>query len=531
MFQPERTHNERIYLSVSRQRPDGAIPRGNAEIHAEMARLVQGVGRKGPHQISWTSARARRQGRQGETEERPRWALCRGQGHRQRLHSDRGEGPYSRGRTLQGVSDLGGGRVRRSTPDPHPGYVMEPSDHLFRREAGRMVATLTRVFGVHNLALAEDVVQDAFCRALEVWKFRGVPENPSAWLLATAKNRALDVLRRQRTARTFAPELGRLLDSEWTLAPAVEELFAPNAIKDDLLRMMFSCCQPRLAEEAQVALILNILCGFSVNEIASAFVSSHAAVEKRITRAKKLLATSKRLFDVTAPADFATRLPAVHRTLYLLFNEGYHGASAETAVRAELCHEAMRLAALLLEHPLGATPATYALSALMCLNAARLPARVDASGNLNSFVDQDRSLWDQEMVGEGLKLLDLSATGPELSEYHVQAAIASVHATARRTEDTDWGKIVSLYDTLMTIRPSPVVALNRAIAIAQRDGPERGLEEIRAIAYRDRLANYPFFHAALGEFEFHSGRYEIAREHFRAALAVARNHMERQFIE
>src|SRR5262247_3011221 len=167
---------------------------------------------------------------------------------------------------------------------------MELSEHLFRHEAGRMVATLARIFGTHNLALAEDVVQDAFCRALEVWKFRGVPENPSAWLLATAKNRAFDVLRRQRTARTFAPELRRLLDSEWTFAPAVEELFTANAIKDDLLRIMFSCCQPRLAEEAQVALILNILCGFSVNEIANAFVSSHSAIEKLITRAKKLLA-------------------------------------------------------------------------------------------------------------------------------------------------------------------------------------------------------------------------------------------------
>src|SRR6266481_985516 len=188
---------------------------------------------------------------------------------------------------------------------------MEPSDHLFRREAGRMVATLTRVFGVHNLALAEDVVQDAFCRALEVWKFRGVPENPSAWLIATAKNRALDILRRQRTARTFAPELGRLLDSEWTLAPAVEELFAANAIKDDLLRMMFSCCHPRLAEEAQVALILNILGGFSVAEIASAFVSSHAAIEKRISRAKKVLAGSRKLFDLSGHSEFPSRLPAV----------------------------------------------------------------------------------------------------------------------------------------------------------------------------------------------------------------------------
>src|SRR5258707_11924374 len=175
---------------------------------------------------------------------------------------------------------------------------MEASDHLFRREAGRMVAVLTRIFGVHNLALAEDVVQDAFCRALEVWKFRGVPENPSGWLMATAKNRALDMLRRQRTARTLAPELGRLLQSEWTLAPAVEELFAPNAIKDDLLRMMFSCCHPRLSEEAQVALVLHVLCGFSIDEVASAFVSAHATIEKRITRAKKALATSKNLFDV-----------------------------------------------------------------------------------------------------------------------------------------------------------------------------------------------------------------------------------------
>ena len=192
---------------------------------------------------------------------------------------------------------------------------MDPSDHLFRREAGRMVATLTRVLGVHNLALAEDVVQDAFCRALEVWKFSGVPENPSAWLMATAKNRALDVLRRERTARTFAPEVGRLLQSEWTLAPIVEELFAPNAIKDDLLRMMFSCCHPRLTEEAQVALVLHILCGFSVDETAGAFVSSHAAMEKRITRAKKVLAGSKRLFDFTAPAEFFARLRAVHRAL------------------------------------------------------------------------------------------------------------------------------------------------------------------------------------------------------------------------
>src|ERR1700747_2940959 len=257
---------------------------------------------------------------------------------------------------------------------------MELTDHLFRHEAGRMVAVLTRIFGVHNLALADDVVQDAFCRALEGGSFRGVPENPSAWLMAAAKNRALDILRRERTAQTYEPEVSRFLQSEWTLAPVVKEMFTLNAIKDDQLRMMFSCCHPRLSEEAQVMLILHILCGFSMNEVASAFVTSHAAVEKRIPRAKKVLAGSKRLFDTQAPSDFATRLPAVQRALYLLFNEGYHGASAEFAVRAELCEEAMRLTHLLLEHPVGATASSYALLALMCLNRARLPARVDASG-------------------------------------------------------------------------------------------------------------------------------------------------------
>jgi RNA polymerase sigma factor (sigma-70 family) len=408
---------------------------------------------------------------------------------------------------------------------------MEISDHLFRREAGRMVSTLTRIFGVHNLELAEDMVQEAFCRALEVWKLRGMPENPSAWLMATAKNRALDVLRRERTARTFAPELTRLIESESTLAPAVAELFEPGSIKDDLLRMMFSCCHNRLPEEAQVALILHILCGFSVDEIAGAFVSSHAAIEKRITRAKKVLAESKKLFDVTAAADFSTRLPAVHRALYLLFNEGYHGASPEAAVRAELCHEAMRLAAVLLRHPLGGTPATYALSSLMCLSTARLPARVDASGNLCALLDQDRSHWDQELLRDGLRLLELSAKGSELTEYHLEAAIAAVHANAFRAEDTDWQMIISLYDQLMALRPTPIVALNRAIAVGQKEGPERGLEEINVIANPNRLAAYPFYSAAMGEFELRRGRRETARDHFRAALALARNPMERRFLD
>ncbi len=408
---------------------------------------------------------------------------------------------------------------------------MELDEHLFRRESGRMVATLVHIFGIHNLALAEDVVQDAFCRALEVWKFRGVPENPSAWLMTAAKNRALDILRRERTARTFAPEMGRLLDSEWTLAPVVEELFGTRMIKDGQLRMMFSCCHPRLPEEAQVALILNILCGFSVDEIASAFLSSHAAVEKRISRSKKVLAASKTLFHISDDRDFRTRLSSVHRALYLLFNEGYHGASPESAVRTELCREAMRLTALLHDHQLASTPVTYALSALMCLHAARLPSRLDESGNLSPFVAQDRSQWDRQLIAEGQSFLDRSATGDQVSEYHVEAAIASIHANAADINDTDWAKIVSLYDTLAAIRPSPVVALNRAIAVAQLQGPERGIEEIRSIRDVNRLAAYPFYPAALGELHLRRGRLDLAREHFKNAAALARNDMERRFLE
>jgi len=243
------------------------------------------------------------------------------------------------------------------------------------------------------------------------------------------------------------------------------------------------------------------------------------------------LAGSKRLFDVTDKEDFPARLSAVQRALYLLFSEGYHGASSEFVVRVELCQEAMRLAATLLEYPAAATPATHALAALMCLHAARLPSRVDGSGNLTSFLDQDRSRWDAQLVNEGQRLLDLSATGSELTEYHVEAAIAATHCCAPRAEETDWGRIVWLYDKLMRLRSSPVIALNRAIAIAQLEGPGRGLEEISGIVDSDRLAKYPFYSAAIGELELRRGRHEAARKHFRDALALARNPMERRFLE
>jgi RNA polymerase sigma-70 factor (ECF subfamily) len=407
---------------------------------------------------------------------------------------------------------------------------VDPNAHLFRHESPRLIAALVRLFGVENLALAEDVVQDAFCRALEVWKTRGVPENPAAWLMTTAKHAALDRVRREHTARRFAPEMGRLLESEWTLRPLIDEAFLDRTIQDEQLRMMFSVCQPELAEDAQLALILNILCGFAAGEIAGALLTGRAAIEKRISRGKKVLAASERLFQL-GDAEFGTRLATVQRALYLLFSEGYHGASAESAVQASLCGEAIRLTALLRAHPPAATPSTDALAALMFLHAARLPARIDAAGDLLPLARQDRARWDPELTGRGLELLERSAAGVELSAYHLEAAIAAVHAGAPSVEATDWAAIVSLYDRLLTIAPSPVVELNRAIAIGERDGPEAGLLALARITDRARLGEYPFLEAAFGELELRRGDRRAARGHFASALGVARNDEERRFLE
>jgi len=407
---------------------------------------------------------------------------------------------------------------------------VEPTGHLFRHQAGRMVAALTRIFGLQNLELAEDVVQDAFCRALEVWKLRGIPENPSAWLMRTARNRAIDVLRRERTARTFAPEYGRLLQTEWTLANAVQEVFETTDLRDDQLRMMFSCCHRDLPETAQVMLVLALVGGFGVQEIAAAFVSSHVAIEKRLSRAKRTLKESSDLFEIADDADFAERLPAVQRALYLIFSEGYNGAS-KAILRADLCREAIRLTRLLAEHRLAGRPSTRALLALMYLDAARLSSRLDASGNLTTLFDQDRSRWDRASIDEGTSWLARSAEGDELSRYHVEAAIASLHARAPSVDETDWSAIVSLYDMLMRIAPSPIVALNRAIALAQRDGPETGLKAIDAISDRDRLDGYPFYQAARGELELRRGNGAAACERFKDAIALARNPAEKRFYE
>jgi RNA polymerase sigma-70 factor (ECF subfamily) len=399
------------------------------------------------------------------------------------------------------------------------------ADHLFRHEAGRMVSSLIRVLGLRQLALAEDAVQDALLRALDTWRFGELPRNPAAWLMRCARNRALDLLRRQGVSARVEREL-----SEAAETPDAVEAGSLGAWPDDELRLMFSCCAPELAPASQVAVILKYLCGFAVREIAQAFLSTEAAVEKQLYRARTVLEQGGSLYDVADADQVRARLPSALEAVYLLFNEGFQGGHPEQAVREDLCGEAMRLGMLLARVPATAGPETQALLALFCFHAARLGARVAEDGNLLLLAEQDRSRWDGELVSEGVRRLAASAEGSWLGAWHLEAAIAAQHALAPSFEATDWATIRRLYDLLLQARPSPVVALNRAIAVGMAEGPAAGLQALSEIEDRERLARHPFLEAAVAEFELRSGRPELAARALRAALGAARNPAERSLL-
>lgn len=392
-----------------------------------------------------------------------------------------------------------------------------------------MVSYLTKVVGLGRLDLAEDVVQDTLCRALETWPIHGLPDNPSAWLMRVARNRAVDLLRRDDQFRYFAPELAHLLklrEETPEEAPAFEK-----EIQDDQLRMMFSCCHPDLSTEVQVTLILKTLCGFSVSEIAHALLASQDSIEKRLSRARKLFRLSGTFVEITAASEIPERLEAVYQAIYLLFNEGYHGSRSERTAPEDLCFEAIRLALLLSEHPEGEKPKTHALLALLCFHAARLPGRMDDDGSLIQLEAQDRSKWDQDLIGRGFHFLEKSSVGNELSEYHLEAGIASLHCSAPSYEKTEWAKILELYDLLYRLKPSPIVALNRAIALGKALGPDEGLAELRNIPDPARLKDYPFYPATQGEFHLLAGRPGEAAKHFEKAIKLARSQPETNFFE
>ncbi len=390
---------------------------------------------------------------------------------------------------------------------------------LFRQESGRLVAYLARFFGVQDLATAEDVAQDTLFAALQSWS-EGLPAEPTAWLFTVAKNRARDVLR-GRSVRRGNGSVS--LDSD-------ELADEPDDDPDgDLLRLMFSCCHPSLTEDTQTALILRLVCGFGTAEVAHAFFSDPSAMEKRLVRAKKVLASEGRLFDVTTPQEAHERLAAVMNAVYLMFDAGYHSSVAPEVVRSDVAAEAIRLAALLAESRATTGPALHALAALTCLHGARLPARF-AGGVLVPLEEQDRSSWDARLVALGMQHLAASATGQELTVFHLEAGIAAQHAAATSVETTNWQEVTRLYDLLYARKATPVVALSRAVARARLLGPRNGIAEVLALAGRERLDAYPFYWAALGDLALQAGDTEAARTWLSRGLNTARTDGEREIF-
>lgn len=392
-------------------------------------------------------------------------------------------------------------------------------EHFFRHETGRLHGALLRMMGVHNLQLAEDVAQEAMLRALHAWSMGGVPANPSAWITRVAMNLGRDAMRHRRMAA--GKETAIITHHEVVLATPAVAVGAAHEIRDDALRLMFVCCHPSIAADAQVILALKVMCGFSTGEIARAFLSSEAAIEKQLTRTKQRIADAAIGFEIPEGEDLAPRLDGVLAAVYLLFNEGYKASAGDQLLREDLCREAIRLVTVLLSHPAGDTPRAHALLALMLLTAARFPSRLDEQGALLRLDDQDRAKWDQALIARGLHHLGLAARGEALSEYHLQAGIAAIHCTAADYASTDWARILAHYDELLRLKPSPIVGLNRAVAVAHLHGARAGLEAIDALPQREKLENHYLLHAVRGELHWRLRDDGAAAASFRRALALA----------
>jgi RNA polymerase sigma-70 factor, ECF subfamily len=394
--------------------------------------------------------------------------------------------------------------------------------HLFRHQGARLVATLTRVLGPSHLGLAEDVVQDALIKALQQWPFRGIPENPAAWLTLVARNRALDLLRRDASLAGKVSELEQVLP---------QTAATPQSEIDDQLALILMCCHPALSDEWQIALTLKSVCGFSTAEIARAFLTEEPTIAQRLVRAKRRLREKKIAFALPEDAEFAGRLAAVMRVIYLVFNEGYGATRGDDLVRPDLCEEAIRLGTLLITHERGRVPEVHALLALMMLQAARLPARTQSDGTIALLANQDRTLWDQRLIASGFRHLGLSADGDRVTAYHLQAEIAAIHATAATDDDTDWKKIVALYEQLYELEPTPIVALNRAIALSRWQGPQAGIRVLEELAKVRALRSYHLLPAVLGELWKQMGDFGRAAKAYRKALNCDCTAPERRFLE
>ena len=388
-------------------------------------------------------------------------------------------------------------------------------DHLFRHQHAPILGALVRMLGSAHLGLAEECVQDAFLRALQTWPFHGIPPNPAAWLTLVAKRRALDQLRRAVVSGSGEPS-----------SPPAQ----PPTLGDDTLELIFLCCHPALPIDSQLALTLRSVAGLSTSEIARAYLLPEVTIAQRIVRAKKLISESNLSFDVPFDAHLAPRLHSVCRVLYLMFNEGYSASSGDRLLREDLCHEAIRLVALLTLNPATGRPAVHALAALFCLQSARLPARVDDAGDLLTLASQDRALWDSRLTAAGFHHLAHAAAGNELTPWHLEAEIASLHSLAPTFDSTDWPRIADAYEALSALQPSPVVTLAHAVALSYAATPEAALALLAPLADEPALARYHLYPAILADLYARRGDTVAARTQLERALALAPTTPERNLL-
>jgi len=401
-------------------------------------------------------------------------------------------------------------------------------DAVWRIESARIIAGLARI--VRDVGLAEELAQDALVAALQQWPESGVPDNPGAWLMATAKHRAIDQWRRNKLLERKHEELGREIEVQQELAVADFDAALDDDVGDDLLRLVFISCHPVLPNEARIALTLRLLGGLTTEEIARGFLVPEATVAQRIVRAKRTLAEARVPFEVPRGAELAARLSSVLQVLYLIFNEGYSATAGEDWLRPALCEDALRLGRILAEL-MPNEPEVHGLVALMEIQASRSSARVGPSGEPLLLLDQNRALWDQLLIRRGLAALERAEKlGGARGPYALQAAIASCHARAITPEETDWARMVALYEALAQVAPSPVVELNRAVAVAMAFGPAAGLEIVEGLASEPSLENYHLLPSVRGDFLAKLGRFDEARAEFEHAASLTRNARERELL-
>lgn len=405
-----------------------------------------------------------------------------------------------------------------------PEQIRELLGSLYRAESARILATLIRLLG--DFDLAEEAMHEAFAAALSVWPASGVPGKLRPWLISTARFKAIDALRRRARSDSSQEELARHLETQGSSAETPSE---DDTFEDDRLRLIFTCCHPSLAPDARLALTLREVCGLTTEEIAKAFLTTPRTLAQRIVRAKAKIREIPIPYEVPTPQELPERLGAVLHVVYLVFNEGYSAASGAEVTRAELTGEAIRLGRLLAE--LQPEPEVLGLLGLMLLHESRRAARTSATGELILLENQDRALWNREQIAEGLALVEKAVISQRFGPYTLQAAIAAVHAEAESVALTDWRKIVALYDRLARIQPSPVVQLNRAVAVAMCDGPEAGLTLIDALLERGELADYYLAHSARADMYRRLGRTSEARSSYEKALALTQQEPERQFLQ